>query len=79
MRKRTVWRIYDGWGLVERPPPTAFKNQRRECHLQKQGNVTDEKLHPEEKEEGGRRHFFPAVGGHLGELGVVVQEEELVV
>jgi len=48
-------------------------------HLQKQGNVADEELHPEEKNEGGCRHFFPAVGGHLGDLGVVVEEEQLIV
>ena len=48
-------------------------------HLQKQGNVTDEKLDPEVENKGGRRHFFPGVGGNLGNLGVSVQEEELIV
>ena len=48
-------------------------------HLQKQGNVTDKKLDTEVENKGGRRHFFPGVGGHLGNLGVNVHEEELIV
>lgn len=48
-------------------------------YSQKKRNVADKEFDPEEKDEGGRRHFLPAFRSNFTNFGVVVHKEELVI
>lgn len=53
--------------------------QSIEKDLQKKRDVIDKELDPEEKDEGGCWHFFPAVWSNFANLSIVFYKEKLII
>lgn len=54
------------------------QERAKEQYLQ-ETNVIDKKFDPQKKDEGGCRHFLPAIWSNFGNLGVIVQKEKLII